>query len=261
MTDHAFAGHAGPAPGRDIGDATGAIDETALLDVWDQAQAFARPWREIAVLAAVTGVTPEQLARLPIGERDRRLLDLQEQWFGARLDCETLCVSCGERLELAFDVADIRVPEPTRGPDDLAFAVDGRVLTLRLPNSADVATCSQLPNGDVALLARCIEGVAGDEGDGDLVAIAMEARERLANRMLDLDPQAETSLALTCPTCGHGWQQLFDPAGYLLALLDTYAERLLDDVHQLAGAYGWSEADVLALPARRRRRYLELIGA
>jgi hypothetical protein len=36
---------------------------------------------------------------------------------------------------------------------------------------------------------------------------------------------------------------------------------LLLEIDQLARAYHWSEADILAIPAARRRRYLALIDA
>jgi hypothetical protein len=39
----------------------------------------------------------------------------------------------------------------------------------------------------------------------------------------------------------------------------THARRLLREVHELARAYHWSEADILRLDRRRRRRYLALL--
>ena len=42
--------------------------------------------------------------------------------------------------------------------------------------------------------------------------------------------------------------------------LDAWARATLLDVHLLATAYGWSEPEVLALSALRRRYYLELSG-
>ncbi|HEX2516118.1 MAG TPA: phage baseplate protein, partial [Chloroflexota bacterium] len=41
----------------------------------------------------------------------------------------------------------------------------------------------------------------------------------------------------------------------------TRARRLLREVHTLARAYGWREAEILALPGRRRQTYLDLVGA
>jgi len=71
------------------------------------------------------------------------------------------------------------------------------------------------------------------------------------------DPLAVTELALTCPACGHRWPEEADLGPFVWRKVDAWAESLLDDVAQLARAYGWRESDVLALPPARRRRYLE----
>src|SRR5262249_55645931 len=63
---------------------------------------------------------------------------------------------------------------------------------------------------------------------------------------------------LRAPACGHGWQADLDVGAFVLAEVDAHAARLLGEVHGLAHAYGWSEADILALSTARRRRYLEL---
>ena len=44
-----------------------------------------------------------------------------------------------------------------------------------------------------------------------------------------------------------------------LALLAAEQPRLIDDIHALARAYHWTEAEVLAVPPRRRRQYLDRI--
>ncbi len=74
------------------------------------------------------------------------------------------------------------------------------------------------------------------------------------------DPQADVRIDLDCASCGHRWTSPFDIARYLWTELETHARRLLYDVHALATAYGWAEADVLAVSPARRRYYLELAG-
>src|SRR5438876_935260 len=69
---------------------------------------------------------------------------------------------------------------------------------------------------------------------------------------------ADVSVALACPACEERWTSLLDLPSYLWTELGAEARRLLADVDALARAYGWSEDVVLALPARRRRAYLEL---
>jgi hypothetical protein len=74
------------------------------------------------------------------------------------------------------------------------------------------------------------------------------------------EPLADLSLAATCPACGHNWQILFDIVSYFWSEINAWSLRLMREVHSLASAYGWREADILAMSAWRRQRYLELIG-
>ena len=68
-------------------------------------------------------------------------------------------------------------------------------------------------------------------------------------------------LALRCDACGHEWVSPFDIGAFLLREVEAWAEGLLREVHALARAYGWSERAILDLSARRRRAYLDLVGA
>ena len=81
----------------------------------------------------------------------------------------------------------------------------------------------------------------------------------LADEMSARDPQAEVLLDLTCPACGSRWQALFDIAAFFWTELAAEAKRLLREVDALARAYGWREADILALSPQRRQAYLELV--
>jgi hypothetical protein len=65
-------------------------------------------------------------------------------------------------------------------------------------------------------------------------------------------------LALVCPTCGSGWAVAFDIVAFFWTELQAWAQRMLRDIHTLARAYGWREADILALSPLRRQVYLEL---
>jgi hypothetical protein len=47
----------------------------------------------------------------------------------------------------------------------------------------------------------------------------------------------------------------------LWAEIEVRAKRLLLEVHLLATAYGWSEAEILSLNAQRREFYLEMVRA
>jgi hypothetical protein len=73
------------------------------------------------------------------------------------------------------------------------------------------------------------------------------------------DPDADISLDLSCPACDHRWQIAFDIVTFFWAEINSLAKRLLREVHTLARAYGWREADILAMSAARRQAYLEMV--
>ena len=95
----------------------------------------------------------EAMAELSVGERDARLLTLREQLFGRQLSSVTVCPRCRQRLELAFDVADIRQPLPAQAAGSMAeltLAMDGYRVQFRLPNSADLSSVAEVADPDAA---------------------------------------------------------------------------------------------------------------
>ena len=79
----------------------------------------------------------------------------------------------------------------------------------------------------------------------------------LAKYMVECDPQAEVQLDLSCPACGYCWKMMFDIVSFFWSEICAQARRLLREVHTLARAYGWREADILSLSTARRHFYLE----
>lgn len=219
--------------------------------------------RALALLALAGELPPDDLAELPVGRRDAELLRLRERLFGPRVVGTAACPACGERVELDFAVGEVRVadPPPVR---PVAVEVDGFSLLARLPTGGDLAEAAGAPGvggARRALLERCVVEVH-EHGEPRAAAELPDAVVRaLGAGLAEADPQAEVRLALACPACEHRWEALFDIAAYLWSELEAWAERTLREVHALALAYGWREADVLALSPARRRRYLEMVGA
>ena len=71
--------------------------------------------------------------------------------------------------------------------------------------------------------------------------------EAVEAAMARADPIGDLRLDLTCPACGHNELVALDVAGYVWAEVDAWARRLLEEVHVLASAYGWSEGQIVAL--------------
>jgi hypothetical protein len=78
--------------------------------------------------------------------------------------------------------------------------------------------------------------------------------------MAERDPQAELTLNLSCPECGHDFSALFDTASYFFQELAGRTRYLYQEVHLLAFYHHWSEAEIMSMPSQRRRQYLEILG-
>jgi uncharacterized protein (UPF0212 family) len=237
-----------------------------LLDAWERGLAEPPAQRALRLLAAACPGTPlDELARESVGRRDGRLLTLREWTFGPRLVSVAACPACGERLETAFDVAEIRVEGAADAPvEPLSLAVAGYELTFRLPDSLDLASLAAgegLEGARLHLLRRCLLAARGPGADRvSLDELPEAALQAVAAGMAAADPQGDVELALSCPTCGHAWPVAFDIASFFFTEVDAWAWALLREIHALASAYHWCEADILRLSPWRRRSYLELIG-
>jgi hypothetical protein len=233
-----------------------------LLNVWERGLPQSPGQRALLLLQAACAEIPlERLAQFSIVQRDMHLLALREQLFGPRLASTATCPACGERLEFGFNGADIRAAtEADPGTFSLARADYG--VQFRLPNSLDLANLD--PAADVEanrrrLLQECI--IAAQRGGAEVAATDLpeEMVVAISERMAELDPDADLQLALNCPQCHHAWEAPLDIVSYLWTEIHGWAIRLLREIHLLASAYGWREADVLALSPGRRQAYLEMI--
>jgi hypothetical protein len=222
--------------------------------------------RALTLLAtAAPGTAPEDWAHSSIGQRDALLLTLREELFGVTLEAVAVCPQCAQQLELSFSTLDIRVAAPALPSNDVSLrvATHGYEVLCRLPNSADLIEIAQHPAsaGHSMLLQRCVQEARCGDHATDPAALPDSVIQAVMDEMAKTDPQADVQVALACPACRHQWSMSFDILTYLWSEIDDWAQRLLRDIHALASVYGWSEGDILALSARRRRLYLEMIGA
>lgn len=237
-----------------------------VLDVWEEGQGYGPTVRALALLAAVCSGEPwEELERLPLGERDRRLLGLRRITAGPRLDVFARCPACGEPLELSLETGELLeafepiLPEGELARDDLA-------LRYRPVTSADllaVERCACLEKIEEArrfLAGCCLLEARRVDQPVEVGELSEEELADLSKALADADPGAELLFDLRCPSCEAVWQQVLDVAAFVWEELEAQARRILGEVHVLARAYGWREADVLALSPRRRRLYLEMVS-
>jgi len=235
-----------------------------LIGAWERGMHQPPVERALTLLAAASKEPREQLATLSIGLRDAGLLELHDRLFGPTLDAYAECPACGERLEYSVTQRDLSIYSTDQGrADDLEATQGDLFLRLRLPNSEDLRAASwktDLAAARRTLMERCI--VEARRGDVPISAetLPQESLELAASRLAEADPGADVQIDLTCPSCGHGWQVALDIECFLWAKVNSLAKRLLTEVHVLAGAYGWTETEVLELSSARRQFYLEMVS-
>jgi hypothetical protein len=219
------------------------VTELALLSAWESGYGRPGPERAVTLAAAASGLPLDEVAGLPLGGCDRLLLELREQCFGARLDGLVRCPQCDMELDVGIDLDELRVLDPD---GSRTVEVAGRTVTLRPLTSRDIGSCG----GDRdRLLARCLVDEPAPPTPDLLDAVE--------SRLDALDPQAARTIDLDCPSCAASWAAPVDVTEFVWSEVDTFARRLLQDIHTLAAAYGWRESDVLAIGPARRRFYVQ----
>lgn len=241
-----------------------ALSATELLSVWERCAGQRSEARALALLSIACEEIPvAELARLAIGVRDTYLLELRERTFGSRFVAVVECPACSQPLELSFETADIRVAPQPEISQTLSVERDGCVATLRLPNSLDLAELATADGRDPRrkLFERCVLEAYRGENALDARELPDSFANHAAQRMAERDPQATIELALNCSQCSHVWTALLDVVAFFWSEIQAWSVRVLRDVHELASAYGWPEADILTLSPVRRQAYLDLVRA
>jgi len=203
--------------------------------------------------AALPEKASDRVVDWPLGRRNRSLFELYRSCFGPHIRGQYSCAQCAEPMEFAIDVCDLMDGGQSTGQN-----VMFRDQVFRLPTSRDLAAVIDANDAYTAatqLLRRC--AISGY----DASVWPDEEVEAIGQALADSDPMAETRLALRCPSCGHESDEVLDIAGFVWAEIESRAKRSLYEVHLLASAYGWTEAEVLSLSAARRASYLRMVQA
>ena len=216
------------------------LGPSGILAAWETG-APRRPLDRCLAILWAAGAEDDP-AGWSLWERDRRLLRLREETFGAWLPARATCPACEAELEMDLDV---------RALAEHLVSVESRA-DLRPLTSRDLAAVAGvLPDQRAATLRDRISAAAPDSIDADTLDQQIEAAARAS----------ELTTRLCCPECEHTWSEVLDVAAHLWADVESAALRLLDDVARLAACYGWAEADILAMSPARRRAYLHLAGS
>jgi len=240
-----------------------ALSNSELIEIWESGHNKSSLQQALIILsAAYPEKTLKDLTGLTMGERDWMLLRLREGIFGPQVLGLATCPNCGEKLELSFEVADILASDRAKPDKVEALSLDDCTVFFRLPTILDMmeSTTHDVPAMRRELLKRCILRAEQGDREYDTNLLSEAALEAVAERMEKADPHGDLQLNVACPACSKENRLPFDIAPFLWIEIDAWVRRLLEEVHLLARAYGWSEEEILGMSSMRRHIYLNLVA-
>ncbi|MBL9045602.1 MAG: hypothetical protein JNM83_28595 [Myxococcales bacterium] len=239
------------------------LRDSALLQAWESGEGQSPVEQALALLRhGYPQRSPAELLALSIGERDALLFELREHSFGSLLRGAARCPSCQQRSLFSLQLSELRAQVRTPPQQPLFLQLGEWQLHYRLPSSHDLrqaAACPDVASARDSLIRACTLSVLRS-GVPQTAPLIPELAQALGQALSHHDPQGEVLLNLQCAHCGHPWQALLDIVTFLWNEVATTARQLLDEVDTLARAYGWSEANILALSPARRRHYLARVS-
>jgi hypothetical protein len=189
---------------------------------------------------AAVACGPDAVLDLPLGTVASRALTAHAEAFGPVADAVLECAACGAQLDVALPLLELVVDA-----GDATVKVDE--LTVRAPTLRDLLDG---PSED-ELLARCVHGGT----------VAPEQRAAVEAAAETLAGAAGLSVRTQCPECGAEATAGLDPGALLWERVTSAVPSVLGEVAELAIAFAWSEAEILALSPARRQAYLDLARA
>ncbi|GGX79813.1 hypothetical protein GCM10007160_04040 [Litchfieldella qijiaojingensis] len=198
-------------------------------------------------------VGAEQVWQWSVASRLQGLLAVVMATDAGDLDVSTECRHCHQPLGFELPLQRF-VHTPPDEP--LSCRLDnGEWFEVRLPTGQDQRRWLEQGGADAETMACDLVVGASEDGDWseDRLA-AMEAALERADPFTALDLEAE------CPECQASIQHPFNLEATLLQRLQGVLTELLRNVHRLATAYHWSEAEILSLPIQRRDFYLACLS-
>jgi hypothetical protein len=242
-----------------------------ILDAWERGLDESPARRALTVLEVLAPDAADRgPAQLTAGARDTALIAAHLELFGSTLDAVGECPQCGEQVELEVDaeaLSNMADPEPTaatNAPETLNIKIDDLELTLHRLTAGDLVLAEAAPDTAAAhdvLVERCVVHATRKGKPVSTRRLPEGALTAVSDALEAADPAADLQLALSCPGCGHEWEEPLDVGAFVWREVEARAHFLLREVDMLARTYGWTEPEVLRLTPRRRALYAELAEA
>jgi hypothetical protein len=219
-----------------------------------------RPRRVTAIIAAICErlagqpADEEQVRRVSAAGREWLLQQAGFEFFRGSTWFEAPCTACGARFDLELPLTAAPRGRAGNGFPEVEVCTSLGPRWFEAPNGHHEEAMAARRDGDPRRAFATLCSLA-DEPAADADRFIEEDLERIDAALEAISPDIADGVDVTCPDCGKPGRVRIDP----LTFAFPHSETILQDVHVIAGAYRWAEADILALPSSRRRAYVALI--
>ena len=236
---------------------------SAILGLWEEIRGLDAIRRAVAISTNADPNVGEGVAlQMPVGERNARLLELRTSWTEDDIEATAECPQCGTVLEFNVNPSQLIAANPSREVQPLH--VCDRIIHWRPVSSGDLLRAASEPDDEEAeraLIRSCVKEVFEHGRDVSTHDATDRDREALSVAIEKADPLCDLLYELECVECRKPVAASLQIPDVVWGELEDAARQLVSEVDALATAYGWSEADCLALSPSRRATYLETVGA
>jgi len=196
----------------------------------------------------------------PVGARIASLLRIAAATdgvnaFTVQLHCAM--TECGSAFEIVLPLDEVIGDGGATVAEQITVTLaGGRRVTVRPPTGNDQREwrSRRYISQHEAALAIARRLVIEPHTSLDSAAI-----DTIAAALAAADPLVSFTVSCTCPACGQPNETTVDLEMLALRRIAARRQALLQDVHALACAYGWTEQETLAIPPERRAEYRQLI--
>lgn len=168
-------------------------------------------------------LTEAQVAQMHLGDRDYLLLRLRQHSLGDAVHQVVRCPACRARVDVDFNISELPVRNLADAPAQWRASLQGKTLSLRLPNGADLQAIEALALDNPAaantrLFARLVQSV--DDGaaptEDEVRAWPLPLRAALSQWLAEHAPGPDLYLELACPECDADISYTFDLNAFFL---------------------------------------------
>ncbi len=193
---------------------------------------------------------------LPLATRDKHLMSIRTEAFGPDFAGSVLCAQCSECIEFRLDIRSLIQLSAT--DSDFHVYHENESYLFRPLCTRDLIRHGASVDGvDLSLLLKDLS--LDGQGVGETIAQHIEIVKKVNDVLEKSQEASDIVLQSVCPECRSPVESIFDIIHVLDDDITSNAGLFLEEIHQLAAAYGWTEQEIFSIPRARRSWYVKRI--